>query len=106
MALAIKFQDMVDSGKVRDYANLAKLGYVTRARLTQIMNLVLLAPDIQETLLQAGSGYSFHCVPAERQLRPVICAADWPTQRRLFGELQKQAGTQRQPAGSPLITNA
>ena len=40
MALAIKFQDMVDRGEVRDYADLARLGYVTRARLTQIMNLL------------------------------------------------------------------
>src|SRR5687767_1615544 len=51
MALAIKFQDMVDRGEVRDYADLARLGFVTRARLTQIMNLLLLAPDIQEQLL-------------------------------------------------------
>ena len=47
MALAIKFQDMVDRGEVRDYADLARLGFVTRARLTQIMNLLLLAPDVQ-----------------------------------------------------------
>lgn len=40
MALAIKFQDMVDLGDVRDFANLARLGHVTRARLTQIMNLL------------------------------------------------------------------
>ena len=33
MALAIKFQDMVDRGEVRDYADLARLGLVTRARL-------------------------------------------------------------------------
>jgi hypothetical protein len=40
MALAVKFQDMVDRGEVRDYADLARLGFVTRARLTQIMNLM------------------------------------------------------------------
>jgi hypothetical protein len=51
MALAIKFGGMVDRGEVRDYADLARLGYVTRARLTQIMNLLLLAPDLQEQLL-------------------------------------------------------
>lgn len=51
MALAIKFQDMVDRREVKDYADLARLGYVTRARLTQIMNLLLLAPDIQEQIL-------------------------------------------------------
>src|ERR1039458_10006407 len=51
MALAIKFQGMVERDEVRDYAELARLGYVTRARLTQIMNLLLLAPDIQEHLI-------------------------------------------------------
>jgi hypothetical protein len=35
MALAIKFQEMVDRGEVRDYADLARLGYVTRARITK-----------------------------------------------------------------------
>ena len=44
---------MVDHGEVGDYADLARLGYVTRARVTQIMNLALLAPDLQEELLFA-----------------------------------------------------
>lgn len=46
MALAIRFDRIVQEGHVRDYADLARLGHVTRARLTQIMNLRLLAPDI------------------------------------------------------------
>lgn len=54
MALAIKFQDMVDRGEARDYADLTRLGYVTRARLTQIMNLLLLALDIQAEILGWG----------------------------------------------------
>ncbi len=53
MALAIKFQEMVDHGEVCDYAELARLGYVTRARITQIMNLLNLAPEIQEDILVA-----------------------------------------------------
>lgn len=48
MALAIKFDGLVRQGVVRDYADLARLGYVSRARITQIMNLLHLAPDIQE----------------------------------------------------------
>ena len=69
MALAIKFQDMVDRGDVRDYADLARLGYVSRARLTQIMNLLLLAPEIQENLI--GYHDAWHSVFAitERRLR-------------------------------------
>jgi hypothetical protein len=86
MALAIKFQDMVDRGEVRDYADLARLGYVTRARLTQIMNLLLLAPDIQEQLLLSGACESTIPLPAERQLRAVASAADWLKQRRLLRE--------------------
>ena len=51
MALAIHFEDLIRNGVVTDYAELARLGHVTRARVTQIMNLRLLAPDIQEQLL-------------------------------------------------------
>jgi hypothetical protein len=51
MALAIRFVQLIREGEVDDYATLARLGHVTRARLTQIMNLLLLAPSIQEELL-------------------------------------------------------
>ena len=51
MALAIHFEELIRNGVVTDYAELARLGHVTRARVTQIMNLRLLAPDIQEQLL-------------------------------------------------------
>lgn len=46
---------MVDRGEVIDYAEIARLGYVTRARLTQIMNLLLLAPDIRHAIEASGS---------------------------------------------------
>lgn len=48
MALAIRFEQLISTGEVKDYAELARLGNVSRARITQIMNLRLLAPDIQE----------------------------------------------------------
>jgi hypothetical protein len=81
---------MVDRGEVRDYADLARLGYVTRARLTQIMNLLLLAPDIQEQILLSGPCKSAIAVPPERQLRAVASAPDWSTQRRLLRRLQRK----------------
>lgn len=80
MALAIKFQDMVDRGEVRDYAELASLGYVTRARITQIMNLLLLAPDIQESLVCGDIGSDVF----ERDLRAMASTVLWAAQRRLF----------------------
>ena len=51
MALAIRFNQFIHEGLVADYASLARLGHVSRARISQIMNLLLLAPDIQEQIL-------------------------------------------------------
>jgi hypothetical protein len=77
MALAIKYQGMVDGGELRDYADIARLGYVSRARVTQIMNLANLAPDIQEALL-----FPTALLPPERQLRGLAALVDWAEQRR------------------------
>jgi hypothetical protein len=79
MALAVKYQGMVDIGELRDYADIARLGYVSRARVTQIMNLSNLAPDIQEELL-----FPAGILPPERQLREVARQVGWEDQRRLW----------------------
>ena len=89
MALAIKFQEMVDRGEGRDYADLARLGFVTRARLTQIMNLLLLAPDIQGHLLSLPSGLHLR----ERHLRSIVRFVDWAEQRRQFEALKAGPGS-------------
>lgn len=88
MALAIKFQDMVDRGEVRDYADLARLGHVTRARMSQIMNLLLLAPDIQAELLKSGDSAATTAGVPERDLRTVARLVLWSEQRKVWGELQ------------------
>jgi len=81
MAVAIKCQDMVDRGEIRDYADLARLGHVTRARMSQIMNLLLLAPDIQHAILEAPpAGH----LPPERHLRQVASRVNWSEQRRAW----------------------
>jgi hypothetical protein len=51
LALAHKLDGLVRSGAVRDYAELARLGHVSAARVTQIMVLLQLAPPIQEYIL-------------------------------------------------------
>ena len=84
MALAIKFQEMVDRGEVRDYADIARLGYVTRARITQIMNLLHLAPEVQEDILFVRSA------PSERSLRPLIVQPLWGQQMRLWRRLKAE----------------
>ena len=91
MALAIKFETMIERGEVRDYADLARLGYVTRARLTQIMNLMLLAPDLQEELLVATQDSGM----TERTLRQVVTFVDWDEQRGLW---QRTPNSKTRPA--------
>jgi len=84
MALAIKFQEMVDRGEVRDYADLARLGYVTRARITQIMNLLNLAPGIQEEILITTAALADREAVTERRLRSIVKHVLWADQTRAW----------------------
>ena len=86
MALAIRFEGLLRDRTIRDCAELARLGRVTRARMTQIMKLLQLAPDIQEQLLFLPPMKGLN----ERNLRRVVSRIDWDEQRRLF---QKITGT-------------
>jgi hypothetical protein len=81
MALAIKFEELLADGTVKDYADLARLGGVSRARITQIMNLRLLAPDIQEKLLFHERVHSVKDTVKLRDLQAVALEADWGRQR-------------------------
>ena len=89
MALAIKFQAMVDRGEVDGYADLARLGYVTRARITQIMNLLSLAPDIQEAILFLEAERTWRDRISERLCRVMIREPEWVRQREMFTALLK-----------------
>jgi len=87
MALAIKFDGLLAAGAVRDQAELAELGHVTRPRVTQIMNLLHLAPDIQEAILYLPCSMRGRDPITERDVRAVVAQADWRKQRRLWHEL-------------------
>jgi hypothetical protein len=82
MALAIRFDGLIGSGEIRDYADLARLGYVSRARITQIMNLLNLSPDIQENILFLPDATKGHDQIRERCLRKITIEPDWHRQRR------------------------
>lgn len=69
MALALRLDHLIKSGQVTDQAELARVGHVSRARLTQIMDLNLLAPDIQEEILFLGYTEPAYSVPPERWVR-------------------------------------
>lgn len=88
MALAIRCQDLIRSGAVRDATELARLAHVTQPRMTQILNLTLLAPDIQEAILLAEPAR--HSCLGEHHLRQVAKRVRWDEQRLAWGVLQGQ----------------
>src|SRR5580692_9849909 len=83
MALALRFDGLLREKTIRDYAELARLGRVTRARMTQIMKLLNLAPDIQEQLLFLPDSSGLN----ERNLRSIVRLIDWNEQRRMFQKI-------------------
>ena len=89
MALALRFDRLIREGAIADYAELARVGHVSRARVSQIMNLLQLAPGIQEQLL-------FHeRVSRQRdplplwRMQPIAAILDWQKQRRMWVDLRK-----------------
>jgi hypothetical protein len=86
MALAIRFDKLVRSGQVRDHAELARLGRVSRARISQIMNLLQLAPDLQERLLFLGRPERGRDPVPLARLQPIAAVLDWRKQRRRWRE--------------------
>jgi hypothetical protein len=83
MALALRFEELVRSGQVASYSALASLGHVTRARICQIMNLLHLAPDLQEALLFLPPTVRGRDPIILADLQPIAAAFDWRKQRRL-----------------------
>ena len=87
LALALRLDHQVRSGLLANYSALARLGRVTRARVSQILNLVNLATDIQEALLFLPRTEHGRDPIHLRLLQPIAMAADWKRQRRMWGEL-------------------
>ena len=77
MALAIWFDELIRTDEVKDYAELARIGKVSRPRVTQIMDLLNLSPTIQQGLL---AGPSAAGTPTERSLRESATRRLWSAQ--------------------------
>ena len=87
LALAHRLEELLRSGTVKNYAELARLGHVSRARVSQVMNLLYLSPDIQEAILWLPRTEHGRDPIILRQLQPIAAALEWKKQRRLFREL-------------------
>lgn len=88
MALAIRFDRLLADGVVGDLTELARLCHVTQPRMSQIMNLLHLAPDIQEEILHLSPIKVGKDLLTERDLRPVTQLRDWRQQRKVWRNLR------------------
>jgi hypothetical protein len=86
VALAHHIQRAIDEGRVADRTTMAGHLFVTRARVTQLLDLLLLAPDLQDAILglEAVDGVE---PLSERVLRPLCHVSSWVEQRALWYEL-------------------
>lgn len=90
MALAIRFEHLLNNSAVADYADLARLGHVGRTHITHIMNLRLLAPDIQEQILLLPRTQRGRDPIHLGQLQPIALEPDWRKQRIKWATLLQQ----------------
>ena len=94
LALAIRFDRLIRAGEIANYGELAELGHVSRARVSQIMNLLQLSPDIQEQILflppiQGGRDRIYL-----RQLQSIASVFDWRKQQSIWERLLKSSSAE------------
>ena len=83
LALAHHIEAAIKCGTFRNRAEAARRLGQADARITQVLNLLVLAPDIQEHVLFLEAGVGEEAL-TERALRQVARALDWDEQRRAF----------------------
>ena len=82
LVLGHHFEKLVREGMVKDYAEIARLTGLSRARVTQVVNLTLLAPEIQEAVLASPRAIYHSNHITERELRHIANLWDWKSQVR------------------------
>ncbi|MDZ4852177.1 MAG: hypothetical protein SGI77_23050 [Pirellulaceae bacterium] len=87
MATAIYFDQLISEGAIEDFAEIARLENASRSWVKQILNLRLLAPDIQEALLRLPRTTSGHDRFNFREIQSIALESDWKVQRRKWRQL-------------------
>jgi hypothetical protein len=96
LALAWHVEGLVRAGTVASYAVAARLGHVSRARMSQILSLLNLAPDLQEHLLFLQGPARGRQALTLRQVLTVAAALDWSEQRRRWRKLRRATSARRE----------
>ena len=82
LALAMYLEDMICRGEAKNYADLARLSLISRERISQIVRLNYLAPDIQVELLYLSPTTSGRFPISETAVRKIANLLSWVDQRR------------------------
>jgi hypothetical protein len=90
MALAIRLEHLLATGQVKDQAEIARVAGITRARVTQIINLTNLAPDIQQAILDLEPTIDHVPRFREREVRTIAILPNWEKQRLMWNRLVKR----------------
>jgi DNA invertase Pin-like site-specific DNA recombinase len=88
LALALKFEQLIESGVVSNYAAVAQVARVSRSRVTQMTSLLNLAPDIQEEILFLPAAEARQLRISEPSLRKLTAALLWNQQREQWKTLR------------------
>ena len=92
LALAHEIDRRVRAGELDDRAHAARVFGLTRARVTQIVSLTLLAPAIQAEILAMPPVTTGRDLITERTLRPIVAEPDWATQSKAWRQLKRRRG--------------
>jgi hypothetical protein len=93
IALAIRIDTLIREGKVDSYGGLAEAGQISRPRMSQMLQLLELAPAIQERLLFLPKIVSGRDPISEHALRKISRIVDWEVQMESFRDLMACAQT-------------
>ena len=83
LALAHRIDALIAAGEIADWAEAARLCSLTRARMSQVAGLLLLAPAIQEAILELRPTMARDTV-TERSLRRIVAEPVWERQLAMW----------------------
>ncbi len=94
LALAHRCRKLVRDGVIINQSELAHYGQISTTRMSQIMWLDNLAPDIQEQILDLPRTVQGRDAILEREVRPIAKTHDWAEQRKMWTKLMSQRCTE------------
>ena len=88
LVLAYQIQELFEKEKAKNLGQVGQWLHMTHARISQIMNLLFLAPDIQEEILFSDEGKMLQLT--EHKIRKIAMEVNWAKQREMWNEVCKE----------------